>query len=104
MILPVGIAAAGGKFGSILTQIFLSEAKINGKGVNDRQSHWLGWALIIQAFVMLVGAVFTWFWVPNPCDIDCQPRSLEVLGQGKQERQALESVERQAKANRNRQE
>jgi PHS family inorganic phosphate transporter-like MFS transporter len=42
-----GISAAAGKLGSILTQVFLSEAKINGKGVNDPQSLWLGWALIM---------------------------------------------------------
>ncbi|ORY08779.1 major facilitator superfamily domain-containing protein [Clohesyomyces aquaticus] len=89
-----GISAAAGKFGSVLTQILLSEAKINGRGVNDSQSHWLGWALIIQAFMMLLGAIVTLWCVPNPCGIDGKPRSLEDLGKGKEARQKMEREER----------
>jgi len=44
---------------------------------------------------MLIGAFFTWWWVPNPCDIQGQPRSLEELGVGKQKRQAMEWAERE---------
>lgn len=42
-----GISAGSGKLGSIITQLFLSYARFNGKGVNDPQSHWLGWVLIM---------------------------------------------------------
>lgn len=91
----VGISAAGGKFGSIITQIFLSRLKIHGKGVNDPNSIWLGWALIIQAFVMLLGAFVTKIWLPNPCDINGRSRSLEDLGKGKRERLAMERREKE---------
>jgi hypothetical protein len=47
-----------------------------------------------QAVVMLAGAIFTWWWVPNPCDIDGNPRSLEDLGNGKHARQAMERAEK----------
>jgi len=43
----LGISAAAGKLGSILTQIFLVEAEIGGKGVTDKGSHWLGWVLLM---------------------------------------------------------
>lgn len=51
-----------------------------------------------QAFVMLIGAIFTWFWVPDPCDISGNPRSLEDLGHGKQARKAMKRAEKQARA------
>jgi MFS transporter, PHS family, inorganic phosphate transporter len=40
-----GLSAGAGKFGSIVTQIFLAKAKFGGKGVNSPQSRWLGWVL-----------------------------------------------------------
>ncbi|OCK96699.1 MFS general substrate transporter [Cenococcum geophilum 1.58] len=91
----VGLSAGAGKFGSIITQIFLSKLKIHGKGVNDPRSTWLGWALIIQGFVMALGAFVTKIWVPNPCDIDGNSWSLEDLGKGKRERKAMERRKRE---------
>lgn len=46
---------------------------------------------------MLFGAFITKIWVPNPCDIDGNPRSLEDLGRGKQYRLALEAAEKAAR-------
>jgi MFS transporter, PHS family, inorganic phosphate transporter len=42
-----GLSAGAGKLGGIVTQIFLAKAKFRGEGVNDPQSHWLGWVLIM---------------------------------------------------------
>lgn len=100
----VGLSAGAGKFGSIITQIFLSKLKIHGKGVNDPHSTWLGWALIIQGFVMLLGAFVTKIWVPNPCDTNGDSWSLEDLGKGRKamERRKREEREAAERANRER--
>ncbi|OCK85454.1 MFS general substrate transporter [Lepidopterella palustris CBS 459.81] len=92
-----GISAGAGKLGSIVAQIFLAEAKFGNLGVNDPHSKWLGWALLVNAAVMLAGASVTKAWVPNPCDINGDSRSLEDLGQGKQWRKKMEERERKEK-------
>jgi PHS family inorganic phosphate transporter-like MFS transporter len=42
-----GISAAAGKIGAIFAQLFLQYAKINGVGVNEIRSTWLGWVLLM---------------------------------------------------------
>jgi len=51
-----------------------------------------------QAAVMLLGAFLTWCWVPDPCDVNGNPRSLEELSQGKQARMEMERRERNAES------
>jgi len=46
---------------------------------------------------MFLGALVTKLAVPNPCDIDGNPRSLEELGKGKAYRLKLERDERRKK-------
>jgi PHS family inorganic phosphate transporter-like MFS transporter len=47
---------------------------------------------------MLLGAVLTKAWVPNPCDINGNPRSLEELGKGKVARLRMEREEKEQQA------
>ncbi|KAE9988762.1 hypothetical protein EG328_007366 [Venturia inaequalis] len=91
-----GLSAAAGKFGSIIAQIFLAYAKFGspGHGVNDSDSNWLGWVLLVFAAFMASGAIITKLWVPNPCNILGQSRSLEDLGLGKAARKRMEKDER----------
>lgn len=91
-----GFSAALGKLGSILAQIFLAYARFGGVGVNDAHSHWLGWALLVFALWMGVGAFTTRMWMPNPSNIWGQSRSLEDLSMGKRARERYERQEREA--------
>jgi len=43
---------------------------------------------------MIMGAVITKLYVPNPCDIYNESRSLEDLSKGKKARKMLEAEER----------
>ena len=47
---------------------------------------------------MILGAIITKLWVPNPCDIYNEPRSLEDLGKGKKARKKMEEDERKLRA------
>jgi len=93
-----GISAASGKLGSIIAQVFLAYAKFGSPGVsvNDPHSTWLGWVLLVFALWMVFGAVITKVWVPNPCNLWNQSRSLEELGLGKASRKRMEKEERDA--------
>jgi PHS family inorganic phosphate transporter-like MFS transporter len=43
---------------------------------------------------MILGAVITKTWVPNPCDIFGESRSLEDLSKGKKARKMMEKDEK----------
>jgi len=43
---------------------------------------------------MILGAFITKVWVPNPCDIYGQSRSLEDLSKGKKARKKMEEDEK----------
>jgi hypothetical protein len=45
--------------------------------------------------LMILGAYITRAWVPNPCDIYGESRSLADLSKGKKERRKIETKERQ---------
>lgn len=53
-------------------------------------------ALSSFAIWMVFGAIITKIWVPNPCNIWGQSRSLEDLGLGKAARKRMEKDERDA--------
>jgi len=55
-----GISAASGKLGSIIVQAFLPYTQIT-----NPNSHSLGWILIGFSFAMLLGALFSWAWIPE---------------------------------------
>ncbi|KAF1961957.1 MFS general substrate transporter [Byssothecium circinans] len=80
-----GIAAAAGKLGSWLVQIFLAYAF---KGDTLKQQYdWerknFGHVLQIMSAFMVAGAVTTWFLVPETRERGNRSRSLEVLACGK---------------------
>ncbi|KAH9210727.1 inorganic phosphate transporter 1-4 /Pi cotransporter [Leptodontidium sp. 2 PMI_412] len=83
-----GISAASGKLGSIIAQII---AQVY---LNDNRSKSLGWALIGFSALMIAGAWITRIWVPNPCDIYNESRSLEDLSKGKKTRKIMEADEK----------
>ncbi|KAH8731553.1 major facilitator superfamily domain-containing protein [Phaeosphaeriaceae sp. PMI808] len=82
-----GIAAASGKLGSWLVQIFLAYGfRRNRKGV-EGQYKWekenFGVVLQVMSGFMVAGAITTWFLVPETRDRDNKSRTLEVLACGK---------------------
>ncbi|KAJ4347455.1 hypothetical protein N0V95_005417 [Ascochyta clinopodiicola] len=80
-----GIAAASGKLGSWLVQIFLAYA-FQAKD-QSQQYEWerenFGHVLQVMSAFMVAGAVVTYFLVPETRDHDNKSRTLEVLGCGK---------------------
>ncbi|KAK0706306.1 major facilitator superfamily domain-containing protein [Lasiosphaeria miniovina] len=60
-----GIAAAAGKLGSVLVQSTLPSWTVNGVHVSDPNSNGLGWVFITYGFVMALGAVSSWAWIPS---------------------------------------
>lgn len=83
-----GISAAAGKLGSIIAQITIQFY------LNVNHSKRFGYALIIFSTVMILGALITKLWVPNPCDIYGESRSLEDLSKGKKARKKMEEAEK----------
>lgn len=77
-----GIAAASGKLGSWLVQIFLAYPPFQDKSPKGRLDN-LGVVLLAMSAFMLAGAVVTWFLVPETREGGVKSRSLEVLACGK---------------------
>ncbi|KAF2792263.1 inorganic phosphate transporter 1-4 /Pi cotransporter [Melanomma pulvis-pyrius CBS 109.77] len=83
-----GIAAASGKLGSWLVQIFLAFAfKDNGGRDTREQIDWeqknFGHVLQVMSAFMVAGAVTTHFLVPETRDHDNKSRTLEMLAGGR---------------------
>ena len=80
-----GIAAASGKLGSWVVQIFLAYAFKSD--TVDKQFDWerknFGHVLQVMGAFMVAGAVTTYFLVPETRDHDNKSRTLEVLACGK---------------------
>ncbi|KAF3041222.1 hypothetical protein E8E11_000636 [Didymella keratinophila] len=80
-----GIAAASGKLGSWIVQIFLAYAFQNDE--QGEQYDWerenFGHVLQVMSAFMLAGAAVTYFLVPETRDHDNKSRTLEVLACGK---------------------
>ncbi|KAH5621415.1 hypothetical protein HBI23_240340 [Parastagonospora nodorum] len=83
-----GIAAASGKLGSWLVQIFLAYA-FKSEDADDQNS-WtnarfkdFGKVLQVMSAFMVAGAITTYFLVPETRDHDNKSRTLEVLACGK---------------------
>ncbi|KAF3032530.1 hypothetical protein E8E12_002437 [Didymella heteroderae] len=80
-----GIAAAAGKLGSWIVQIFLAYAfQKNDQGEQyDWERENFGHVLQVMSAFMLAGAAVTYFLVPETRDHDNRSRTLEVLACGK---------------------
>jgi PHS family inorganic phosphate transporter-like MFS transporter len=82
-----GIAAASGKLGSWVVQIFLQYAFQADKQDVGKDFDWerenFGHVLQVMSAFMIAGAVVTWFLVPETRDHDNKSRTLEVLACGK---------------------
>ncbi|ORY11457.1 major facilitator superfamily domain-containing protein [Clohesyomyces aquaticus] len=91
-----GIAAAAGKLGSWLAQIFLAYAFTNSDSERDstkrRERDQFGHVLQVMSAFMIAGAVATYFLVPETRDHDNKSRTLEVLAGG---RKVLEELNQQ---------
>ncbi|KAH7073141.1 major facilitator superfamily domain-containing protein [Paraphoma chrysanthemicola] len=80
-----GIAAASGKLGSWLVQIFLAYA-FKSKSTKDQyewEKNHFGQILQVMSAFMVAGAITTYFLVPETRDHDNKSRTLEVLACGK---------------------
>jgi PHS family inorganic phosphate transporter-like MFS transporter len=80
-----GIAAASGKLGSWLVQVFLAYAFKSE--MKDNPYEWeknhFGQVLQVMSAFMVAGAITTYFLVPETRDHDNKSRTLEVLACGK---------------------
>jgi PHS family inorganic phosphate transporter-like MFS transporter len=81
-----GIAAASGKLGSWVVQVFLADLEWRDKK--------FGRVLLVMSGFMLAGAVTTYFLVPETRDHDNKSRTLEVLACGKK---VIDELNRQRK-------
>jgi PHS family inorganic phosphate transporter-like MFS transporter len=93
-----GIAAASGKLGSWVVQIFLQYAFQSDKTKPEEDFEWerknFGHILQVMSAFMIAGAVTTYFLVPETRDHDNKSRTLEVLACGKK---VIDALNRQRK-------
>jgi PHS family inorganic phosphate transporter-like MFS transporter len=94
-----GIAAASGKLGSWVVQIFIAYAFQTGSASDGGNLNWeerrdFGHVLQVMSAFMLAGAVTTYFLVPETRDHDNKSRTLEVLACGKK---VIDELNRQRK-------
>ncbi|KAI4608527.1 hypothetical protein J4E80_009151 [Alternaria sp. BMP 0032] len=93
-----GIAAASGKLGSWVVQVFLAYAFQSDKSEPTSDFEWerknFGHILQVMSAFMLAGAVTTYFLVPETRDHDNKSRTLEVLACGKK---VIDELNRQRK-------
>ena len=93
-----GIAAASGKAGSWIVQIFLAYAFKSDSNQFNWERENLGHVLQVMSAFMVAGAVTTYFLVPETRDTDNKSRTLEVLGCGKK---VLDDLNRQRRRENN---
>ncbi|EMD62188.1 hypothetical protein COCSADRAFT_122613 [Bipolaris sorokiniana ND90Pr] len=94
-----GIAAAAGKLGSWVVQIFIAYAFQTGRDSDGGNLKWeerrdFGHVLQVMSAFMLAGAVTTYFLVPETRDHDNKSRTMEVLACGKK---VIDELNRQRK-------
>jgi len=73
-----GISAAAGKLGSLIIQLIIPSIHFNGRKVKDNDSDGLGWLLVIFSGVMVLGALFSWAWIPDVRSGERAGRSLKL--------------------------
>lgn len=79
-----GISGASGRVGAIITVTFLAYVKFGSgdSGVSSSsnpKSKWLGWVLLILSLPMALGAVFTWWLIPDLQGKNNRSKPLEEL-------------------------
>ena len=74
-----GIAAAAGKAGASLFQVYVQEVTFNGHTFQDRGTVWLGYTVLCFMPAMLVGLVVTVYLIPETREEDGSNRGLEDL-------------------------
>ncbi|KAF3914088.1 hypothetical protein AA313_de0204283 [Arthrobotrys entomopaga] len=75
-----GISAAAGKLGSVIATVFTNEVRFaNGPHVDADQSRSLAFVLFIFSVLMLLGAVVTWYYIPEVQDSNGNSKGLEEL-------------------------
>jgi PHS family inorganic phosphate transporter-like MFS transporter len=75
-----GIAAASGKLGAVLFQVFFQTTKFpGGLTAGKPGTEWLGLAVICCMPFMFIGGFITLTWIPETRDIKGKVRSLEEL-------------------------
>lgn len=74
-----GIAAAAGKTGASLFQVYVQYVKFNGHAFQDLDTGWLGFTILCFLPAMLVGLLFTVYTIPETRESDGFNRSLEDL-------------------------
>jgi PHS family inorganic phosphate transporter-like MFS transporter len=81
-----GISAASGKLASVIVQLYLEYVKFGTRtsSASSPRSKWLGWVLLIFALPMFLGAVVTWWWVPEVQEKTGTNITLEELAKGRQ--------------------
>jgi len=89
-----GIAAASGKLGSWIVQIYLGYTFDSDKKDFDNDRIIFGHVLQVMSAFMIAGAVTTYFLVPETRGHDNRSRTLEVLACGKR---VIDELNRQRK-------
>jgi hypothetical protein len=82
-----GLSAASGKLGSVIVQVFLAYVKFGPSGSKTSwvspDSPWFGDVLLIFAAPMFLGALVSWWFIPDLQGKDGLSLSLEVLAEGR---------------------
>jgi MFS transporter, PHS family, inorganic phosphate transporter len=83
-----GLSAASGKLGSIIVQIFLAYVKFGPSGLKTSwlspNLPWFGDVLLIFSAPMFLGAIVSWWFIPDLQDKDGKSLSLELLAEGRE--------------------
>ena len=82
-----GISAAIGKLGALLASIFLVYVTF-GEGQtkitqSSASSGWMSYVSMIFALPMFLGAIVSWFWIPELQDPSGKSKTLEQLAEGR---------------------
>lgn len=74
-----GIAAATGRAGAILFQVYVQYSEFEGNNFKDHKPIWLGFTVLVFMPAMLMGLIVTVYLIPETRDEDGSNRRLEVL-------------------------
>ncbi len=92
-----GLSAASGKFGSVIVQIFLAYVKFGPSGAKttwlNPDSVWFGDVLLIFAAPMFLGALASWWFIPDLQAKNGEGLSLEHLAEGRKRKVSSDSSE-----------
>ena len=88
-----GLSAASGKFGSVIVQVFLAYVRFGPSGSKTTwlspDSLWFGDVLLIFSAPMFLGAIVSWWFIPDLQAKDGYSLSLELLAEGRPGRSGI---------------